>query len=140
MDDKASKEQSKYDGDVLQIIINLTLVANYIVGQAKLMVYDVKNQDKRDKGEKIIDKLQGDLTRTKEQLIEVRDSHKTLSGEDCLTVVRDLAKSQGFYSNMINSFKKLEHRELKAIVDDWESRKFKSVADFVMFVETPEGD
>lgn len=58
--------------------------------------------------------------------------------DDCLDTIRMLAGSQGLYGRMLERLKELKETDRDSydtISHEWESQRFRSSLDFMMYVE-----
>lgn len=59
-----------------------------------------------------------------------------LTGEDCMQVVRDLARSQGSYQRMLSELNELDDEQREDVMKTFEAQEFTSEVDFVVWLES----
>lgn len=55
--------------------------------------------------------------------------------EDIIKLIRELAKSQGFYGRLLASIAELSDEKYKELAELWESKNFADDLDFILYIE-----
>ena len=55
--------------------------------------------------------------------------------EELLEIIRILARSQGFYSRLLDALEDATPKQIKEVKKVWESKNFKDEVEFVMYLE-----
>ena len=55
--------------------------------------------------------------------------------EDIIKLIRELAKSQGFYGRLLESILELDAENYEELAELWESENFADELDFILYIE-----
>lgn len=55
--------------------------------------------------------------------------------EDIIKLIRELAKSQGFYGRLLENILELDDESYKELAGLWESKNFADGLDFILYIE-----
>lgn len=55
--------------------------------------------------------------------------------EDIIKLIRELAKSQGFYGRLLENILELDDESYEELAGLWESKNFKDELDFILYIE-----
>lgn len=55
--------------------------------------------------------------------------------DELLEIIRTLAKSQGFYSRLLDALVDASPNQIKKVKKVWESKDFKDEVDFILYLE-----
>ena len=54
---------------------------------------------------------------------------------ECVELIEQLAKSQGFYCRLLNALDTMEDDILEQLAIEWEEQNFQSPVDFILYLE-----
>lgn len=54
---------------------------------------------------------------------------------ECLDIIKSLARSQGFYGRLLRDINELDTNSLEELKEEWESKHFTSDLDFILYLE-----
>ena len=55
--------------------------------------------------------------------------------EDIIKLIRELAKSQGFYGRLLESILELDNESYEELAGLWENKNFADGLDFILYIE-----
>lgn len=55
--------------------------------------------------------------------------------EEMMESIKGLAQSQGCYTRLYNEILSLDDEGLKELKEHWESKNFKDIVDFILYIE-----
>lgn len=59
-----------------------------------------------------------------------------MNRNDILSLIADLAMSQGFYGRLYRAIMEADSEQREALFEEWEAQQFKDNIDFILYLES----